>query len=111
MVEFFVSKGIIGLGHMDLFAGFFDACHGIGVAGRYLHIIGIIEVPVTPVGRVQAVADPVDPNGLFRHSASHILRGKNDGCGPVTGGADVQPVDRIGHHLRIQDVFHGDLCT
>src|SRR5437763_10954509 len=109
MVEFFVVKGIVRLGNVNLLPRVLDARHLVGHLGRLLNILRICQVPVGPMRRVKGPTYTVQPNRLIGQLLRNLLRNENDRCCTVAWRTYVQTLDRRTDRLGIHHVTHSYL--
>src|SRR5437016_14360764 len=106
MVEFFVVKGIVRLGNVNLLSRVLDARHLVGHLGRLLNILRICQVPVGPMRRVKGPTYTVQPNRLIGQLLRNLLLYENDRCCTVAWRTYVQTLDRSTDRLVIHFDTH-----
>ena len=62
VVELLVVERVVGLGDVDLLARLGDAGHVVGHASGVLHVLGVGEVAIGPVGGVEVPSHALDPH-------------------------------------------------
>src|SRR6266481_1496466 len=93
MVKLFVVEGIVWFSYIDLFSRILDARHLVGHFRRLLHVLGIGQVPVSPMSTVYGPANTIKPDRLISQLLRNLFRGKNYGGRSITGRTDIQSLD------------------
>ena len=104
VVQLLVVERVVWLGDVDLLARLRDAGHLVRHAGGVLHVLGVHEVAVRPVGRVEVPADALDPDGTVRERAGDVLAREDQRDRAVADRRDVETLDGPGEHLAREDV-------
>ena len=109
VVQLLVVERVVGLGHVDLLARLRHAGHRVGHARRVLDVLGIDEVAVRPVRRVEVPPDALDPDRSIGEAPRRVLRRQDERDGAVADRRDVEALHGPREDLGGQDVLDRDV--
>ena len=109
MVQLLVVERVVRLGHVDLPPRLGDVRHVVGHPGGVLHVLGVHEVAVRPVGRVEVPPHALDPDRTVGDRSGDVLAREHQRHGAVADGRDVEALDGPGQHLAREDVVDGEV--